>query len=81
MPETRPDDRIYLQRISFDGYGCCNLGTKAAPLDQKDSLAFKEAIRDIVNRQEILDKLVRKAIKLNQTHIWARALKEYFDIS
>lgn len=74
------DDRIYLQRISFDGYGCCDLGTKAAPLDQKDSSAFKEAIKDIVNHLNILDTLVRKSLKLNHAHIWTRALQEYFDL-
>ncbi len=37
--------RIQLKRISFDGYGCCELVNQAIPMIEFDSKAFKEIMK------------------------------------
>ncbi len=37
-------DRVCLIRISFDGYGCCELPPDAIPLSEEDSKAFKDEV-------------------------------------
>jgi hypothetical protein len=68
---------ICLKRISFDGYGCCDLGNKSVPLSMDDSEVFKNVIQDDIKDQNILSIIIKKAISLNSTHIWIDALKEY----
>jgi hypothetical protein len=71
------DKLISLCRISFDGYGCCNIADKANSLNPEMSKRFIEEItRDILN-QEKLTPLVKEVIKINQEYIWTDALKEY----
>ena len=41
---TTSDERINLCRISFDGYGCCNLNNYANCLDEQLSKFFIEEI-------------------------------------
>ena len=50
------DGRVYLVRISFDGYGCCATEGKVArmPLDESHTLV-KLVSTDDVNRDEIRD--------------------------
>ena len=70
-------DRICLARISFDGFGCCELGEKAIPLDQADSKVFKALVRDGITDQDLTEKIVKRAIALNKSLIWTDALEEY----
>ncbi len=70
-------DRISLKRISFDGYGCCELGDKVTPLDTDDSQSFKNIIKDELKDQDLLLTIVKKAIALNRQNIWTEALEEY----
>lgn len=71
------NDRIRLVRISFDGYGCCNLGTRASLMDGADSKAFKEMIETELLDQDKLTAIVKKTILNNRQLIWEDALKEY----
>lgn len=71
------ENRILLQRISFDGYGCCNLDEQANHLNTEDSQKFIEELKNEELNQEIITKLVKEAIKLNQKHIWIDAIEEY----
>ncbi|MCE7992526.1 MAG: hypothetical protein HEP71_11115 [Roseivirga sp.] len=69
-------NRISLKRISFDGYGCCELANPKA-LENEDSRRFIEEInKELLNQYEI-EKLIKKAIQLNEANIWAEALEEY----
>jgi len=71
------DNRISLVRISFDGYGCCNVEEQAKPLNHQDSQKFIKEIRKEKLNQEATEILVKEAIRINQAHIWTDALKEY----
>ena len=69
---------ICLKRISFDGYGCCDLGNLSLPLTLDDSKTFKNIIQDNIKDQKTLGTIIKKAISLNSEHIWRDALKEYY---
>lgn len=71
------NDQISLVRISFDGYGCCNLDKKAAFLNKEESTLFIEEFNKDHLNQEIITALVKKAIEINVEHIWNDALEEY----
>lgn len=69
--------QISLVRISFDGYGCCNLDNKTELLNKEESaLLIKELDNEALN-QEVITALVKKAIEINAEHIWNDALEEY----
>ena len=70
-------ERICLKRISFDGYGCCNLTDDAIPMDEIDSRAFKQIIETGLFDQSLLTTIVKKTILRNKELIWEDALKEY----
>jgi len=71
------DKLINLCRISFDGYGCCNLDSKTKCLDDRLSKDFIEQInKDILDQDEI-SKIVLELIRLNRDNIWTDALEEY----
>lgn len=71
------DGNISLCRISFDGYGCCDITNKANPLTVEMSKKFVEEITRDELDQEQLTALVKKAIKINQKYLWTDALTEY----
>jgi len=71
------DNLIYLCRISFDGYGCCNIDNNVVCLDYKLSQDFlTEISKDNLN-QEKMTKIVLELIRLNKENIWIDALEEY----
>ena len=71
------DKRIYLCRISFDGYGCCNLDNDAKCLNPQSSKTFLDEIgKDNLN-QEKITKIVLELIQLNKDSIWTDALEAY----
>ena len=71
------DDRINLCRISFDGYGCCNLDKVAKCLDHQLSKAFIDEFGKDILDQEKITKIVLELIRLNKDNIWTDALEEY----
>lgn len=71
------NDRITLKRISFDGFGCCELDDRAIPMDKEDSRNFKILFKDNLKDQKMLLTIVKKAITLNKHAIWADALEGY----
>lgn len=68
---------ISLCRISFDGYGCCDITDKANSLNFEMSKKFIEEITKEKLDQEKMTPLVKESIKINQEYIWKDALKEY----
>jgi hypothetical protein len=74
---NRDDDRIYLSRISFDGYGCCMLSEEATPLSLDDSQIFKTLYKGNLKDHSLLLTIVKKSIRLNIKNIWLDALEEY----
>jgi len=72
------DELIRLKRISFDGYGCCDLGNLAIPMDIVDSSDFKKIIGSgLSSNQSRLTTIVKKVISSNKELIWKDALNEY----
>lgn len=71
------ENRIYLRRISFDGYGCCNIGNNAICLDNKLSQDFLEEINNDNLNQEKITRIILELIRLNKDNIWRDALEEY----
>ena len=71
------NERICLKRISFDGYGCCNLGDQAIPMNKIDSRAFKEIIEARLSNQSQLTTIVKNTIFINRKLIWKDALDKY----
>ncbi len=71
------NESICLKRISFNGYGCYELGDQAISMNIDDSRKFKTIYEDNLADQVTLMTIVKKAITLNKQDISADALKEY----
>ena len=71
------DKLINLCRISFDGYGCCNIDNNAKCLDDQLSKEFIDEIEKDNLDQEKIKKVVLELIRLNRENIWIDALDEY----
>ena len=74
---SSPNNKISLIRISFDGFGCCNIDNKSKKLNLKDSQKFIEEIDKEELNQFAITELVKKAIRINKEYIWADALEKY----
>ena len=72
-----PDKLINLCRISFDGYGCCELESNAKCLDKQLSKEFITEFSKENLDQEKITKIVLELIQLNKDNIWTDALEEY----
>lgn len=68
--------QIQLIRISFDGYGCCNL-ENAIPMEPDDAKAFKAMMKTQILDQSLLMTIVKKTIAANKVLIWKDALTRY----
>ena len=71
------DKRIGLIRISFDGYGCCNLDNDANYLDDQSSKDFIDEVGKDDLDQEKITKIILELVRLNKDNIWEDALEEY----
>lgn len=71
------ENKIQLIRISFDGYGCCELNKRAVFLNQEESQQFIITIKSDPLDQEMMAVLVKKSIQINKEFIWIDALEEY----
>lgn len=71
------DHIVCLKRISFDGYGCCNIGNETRPMNEIDSEDFKRIILSEEINQERMTQIIKKTISDNKDLIWEDALKEY----
>jgi hypothetical protein len=68
---------ISLRRISFDGYGCCNLTDNANSLDFEKSSSFVAELTKKELDQDKLTPLIKEIIKINKEYIWTDALERY----
>lgn len=71
------DRLISLCRISFDGYGCCNITGTDNLLSLELSEKFIEEIAKDELDQEKLTPIVMEIIRINKERIWTDALEEY----
>jgi predicted RNase H-related nuclease YkuK (DUF458 family) len=70
------DNLIYLCRISFDGYGCCNI-KGVNYLSSTLSSQFLAEISKPEIDQDTMAMVVKELIGLNKKEIWADALQTY----
>jgi len=76
-------NQIFLKRISFDGFGCCNLRNNESQLSPADTEKFinelknQEELEEVMTNQEDISNLVFKLIEMNKDEIWSGALKKY----
>jgi len=68
---------IYLTRISFDGYGCCNIEKNGKPMDEIDSENFRNLVNAESINQKKLSELIIKTINANKNLLWIDALEKY----
>lgn len=68
---------IILKRISFDGYGCCNLNENVTPMTKEESQLFINTYTSDSLDQNIMTRLITDTIEINKEYIWQDALKEY----
>lgn len=68
---------ICLKRISFDGYGCCELQSEVVPMNESDSRCFKNLMNTKIYNQVKLSQIITRTILNNKGFIWEDALKEY----
>src|SRR5262245_11848123 len=73
----RRDGRICMVRISFDGYGCCNLGKSAIGMNESDSRSFTAILSSGQLDQETMAEIVKRSIHENLHLLWTDALQEY----
>ena len=72
------ENQISLRRISFDGYGCCNIAqSQRTPLSISDSQKFISELDKVELDQEIITALIKRILELNKSNIWIDALEEY----
>ena len=71
------ENQISLVRISFDGYGCCDLDEKGLSLNLIDSAKFIDQMKKEQLNQDVTSRLVKEIIRINQNQIWVDAIKEY----
>jgi len=71
------NNQVYLQRISFDGYGCCEV-KNSKTLNYIDSLKFVQEMSKETIDQKTIEQLVKRVIGINSELIWTDALEEYY---
>ena len=71
------DGRVYIVRISFDGYGCCPTDDKVTRLPPEESHTLVNLVdTDDVNRDEV-SKILCRYFDQNKNVIWRDALEEH----
>jgi hypothetical protein len=75
------DDKgcLFLVRISFDGYGCCE-PNKNKPIGKISESKSKKLIKQIkANKFEILEsqKILTEYLSKNKEYLWEDALQEH----
>ena len=70
------ENLIALCRISFDGYGCCDIDNQVYANRELSDQFLKEIVEEELNQKK-LEKVVKEIIKLNEKSIWKDALEEY----
>lgn len=68
---------IALVRISFDGYGCCNLDGTAAHLNDEESALFLDQMKKTELDQNVITQLVKRSISINMDKVCPDAIEEY----
>ena len=68
---------VFLVRISFDGYGCCNAPPEVGRLNVEESKALLEMAQRGVGDRAALDPALRRYFRANEHLLWDDALREH----
>lgn len=68
---------ISLRRISFDGYGCCDVGDSATRMSSGDSRLLLDAIARGELGSVHVEETLRRYFRENKDVIWRDALAEH----
>ncbi|MBK8040534.1 MAG: hypothetical protein IPK22_25880 [Verrucomicrobiaceae bacterium] len=71
------DDLISLLRISFDGFGCCNISEPITKMSSEDSRLILDAVAQNEVGGELVEDALRRYFRANSHVIWADALSEH----
>ena len=74
---NKKGDLIYLERISFDGFGCFNIANDKATLTQEESQIFEEEMKTNQPKQRYIRPLVLHLIDLNKASIDESVFEQY----
>ena len=75
--ESTKDNLIYLNLISFDGFGAYLVYGRIYVLSENDSRAFLNEIASECLNQEVMTQLVKKSILMNKEQFDKAALRKY----
>ncbi|MBN2519801.1 MAG: hypothetical protein JXB17_04790 [Bacteroidales bacterium] len=71
-------EQVVIVRISFDGFGCCNIPDKnVKPMSKEDSKIFKLMFKNNNINQNELKNIIIRTLTMNKHEIWEDALNEY----
>lgn len=68
---------VSLRRISFDGYGCCEVGDSIAAMSSDDSRLLLDAIAHGELGSVRVEETLRRYFRENSDVIWSDALAEH----
>ena len=74
---NKKNNLIYLERISFDEFGCFNISNLENTLSKTETNVFEKEIKKIKINGEIMKPLVLKLIHMNQKEIDSDVFEEY----
>jgi len=69
QPNVRKICRSWVKQISFDCTGCFELDDKVVPMNQNDSIVFREMMDIQLIDQKKLTKIIKKTIEDNKNQI------------
>lgn len=74
--EVNKNGRLYLVRVSFDGYGCC----EPKEIKEMDALSSEKLIKSIENNSFLSNNVAEalsKYFRSNKSVLWEEALLEH----
>ncbi|ADZ90668.1 hypothetical protein [Marinomonas mediterranea] len=75
--DVDPNGCLYLVRISFDGYGCCEPQTEIKEMDVVSSEILKACIENNSFQSPEIISILRKYFRENRFALWEEALVEH----
>ena len=74
---NKKNNLIYLERISFDEFGCLNIGNSENTLSKAETNIFEKEIKKIKIDETQIKPLVLKLIRMNQEKIGSDIFEKY----
>ena len=74
---NQKNNLIYLERISFDEFGCLNIGNSENTLSKAETNIFEKEIKKTKIDEKKIKPLVLKLIRMNQEKIGSDIFKKY----